>query len=76
MKERNPKEKNGKGCCQEFMTGKMNFQEMFEKMGNCCPDMINSIDCSEKLNQMKEMFCGAKNKNNSEFDKQDCENCK
>jgi hypothetical protein len=65
MIEINSNGKINKGCCNDFMAGKMNFQEMFEKMGKCCPEMFDSTDCSTMMKQMKEMFCGTKTKGNN-----------
>lgn len=72
MRENNSNEKINKRCCNDFMEGKMNFQEMFKKMGNCCPEMFDSADCSTMMKQMKERFCGTKTmeNNNTEFEKQ------
>ena len=63
MRENNSNQKMDERCCNDFMKGKMNFQEMFEKMGHCCDDMIHSVDCSAMMKQMKEKFFGKKANN-------------
>ena len=44
--------KAGSGCCPE------NFQEMVNKMSDCCDDKGNLPDCAEIMSRMKVGCCG------------------
>ncbi len=52
---------NGSGCCDG----------MAEMMKDCCPDGKGGSDCTAKMKEMKDKFCGQK-KDDASGDSQGC----